>query len=196
MADVTPEAFAKALLRRLSLPVTDNNVRALVAFQYQEGGHSNSALFNPLNTMLRTSSSVNFQTGKPGGGVQAYSNWNEGLEATAKTLSQGNMRPIFDSLRANASPAETVAKIGSSDWGWWDPKKGKSFLLPHAAADAIVNSGSLFESYASKAYSGAGSLLPSKQTMVAVGAVVAGVSLVVGLIFVFHEVRKARRVAA
>ena len=155
---MTPLDFAQALLKRCGLPVTENNVRALVAFQYQEGGHINGAHFNPLNTMRGTPTgdkdlpSVNFATGKSGAGVQAFTNWNDGLEATARTLSQGNMRPIFDSLRSSAAPASTVAKIGASDWGWWDPKKGKAFLLPHLAADAIVSSTAAFESFAKHAY--------------------------------------------
>lgn len=187
---MTPAIFAEQLLARLALPVTDNNVRALVAFQYQEGGHTNHALYNPLNTMLKTSSSVNFNTGKPGGGVQAYSSWDEGLEATAKTMAQNNMRPIVDSLRASASPVETVAKIGASDWGWWDPKKGRAFLLPHTAADAIVRSSDLFQKYATQAYSGGSGaftflsspfqhMTPKKFGVIAVGVVaLAGVALI------------------
>jgi hypothetical protein len=145
---VTPVSFAEELLSRLGLPVTESNVRALVAFQNQEGGHENGARFNPLNTMLRTGDSVNFQSKKVGPGVQAYSSWDEGLRATEKTMRQGNMRAIFDSLRASASPADTIAAIAKSPWGWGS--------LPHSAADAIVRSSVAFERYGSKAYSGAG----------------------------------------
>jgi hypothetical protein len=195
---VTPASFAEALLDRLHLPVTDNNVRALVAFQSQEGGHENGASFNPLNTMLRMRGSVNFKTKKPEPGVQAYSSWDDGLEATAKTMAQGNMRPIFDSLRASASPADTVAAVARSDWGWWDPKKGRSVLLPHAAADAIVRSESAFRAYGSRAYSGAGFLFGGRALKYSAMGVV-GVLALGGLVLVGYgikkkvEERKARR---
>jgi hypothetical protein len=196
---VTPASFAEALLDRLHLPVTDNNVRALVAFQYQEGGHENGASFNPLNTMLRTKGSVNFKTKKPEPGVQAYGSWDEGLEATAKTMAQGNMRPIFDSLRASVAPSDTIAAIARSDWGWWDPKKGRSVLLPHAAADAIVRSEASFRSYSARAYSGAGFLFGGGRALKYGAMGVVGVLALGGLVLVGYgikkkvEERKARR---
>jgi len=157
---MTPELFSSEVLHRLNLPITSNTIRGLVAFAYQEGGHTNGARFNPFNTMRGTPTgdkdilSVNFATGKPGAGVQSFKNWDDGLEATVRTLSQTNMRPIVDVLRANAPPAEIIAKIAASDWGWWDPKKGRAFLLPHLAADAVVSSASAFESFAKHAYDG------------------------------------------
>jgi hypothetical protein len=195
---VTPIAFAKELLDRLGLPETENNVRALVAFQNQEGGHENGASFNPLNTMLSSAlnpsfpyPSVNFVTKKPGPGIQAYGNWKEGIEATAMTMEQNNMRPIFDSLRASAPAATTVKVFGDSRWGWWDPKKGFAFKLPHPAADLIVRSDSVFRSYGSKMYSGAGAVFGSRAfkygALGITGALVLG-----GLVFVGIGIKKKR----
>jgi len=153
---VTTTQFAEALLTRLGLPRSENNIRSLVAFQAQEGGHENGAWFNPLNTMRGTPTgdkdlpSVNFTTGKVGPGVQAFESWHDGLEATARTMEQSNMRSIFEALKASAPPVTTVDVIARSPWGW----KG----VDHSAADAIARSGSYFESAARKVYRGAGTL--------------------------------------
>jgi hypothetical protein len=111
---MTPADFAQALLQRLGLPTTANNIAALVAFQAHEGGHmNNAAAYNPINTTLKL----------PGShpvtkiGVQAYSSWEQGLEATAKTLAQGNMGAITAALARSASPDETLRAVASSPWG-------------------------------------------------------------------------------
>ena len=134
---MTPTDFARALLQKLKLPVTDNNVAALVAFQKQEGGHeANSAWFNPLNTMYPVTPSKDFPGAHDAGlkvkGIKAYANWDEGLEATARTLAQGNMKGIFNSLARNASPAETLNQIPASGWGWSQPVAFSAYLLSGA----------------------------------------------------------------
>jgi hypothetical protein len=190
---VTYVSFAEALLDRLGLPRSDNNVRALVAFQAQEGGHENGAHFNPLNTMRGTPTgdndlpSVNFSTHKTESGVQSFENWHDGLEATARTMLQTkpgfDMSPIVKALKASAPPAQTMDIIAKSPWGW-----GK---IPHAAADAVVNSDATFKTYATKVYSGVGSLdyarflpaLPSHwKTFLAVGAVAIGATMILSFV--------------
>jgi hypothetical protein len=111
---MTPADFAQALLQRLGLPTTANNIAALVAFQAHEGGHmNNAAAYNPINTTLKL----------PGShpvtkiGVQAYASWEQGLEATAKTLAQGNMGVITAALARNAPPDETLRAVATSPWG-------------------------------------------------------------------------------
>jgi len=111
---VTPRDFAEALLHRLDLPVTDSNVAALVAFQAHEGGHmANAAAYNPINTTLKM----------PGSrpvtkiGVQAYASWDDGIEATARTLAQPNMRAITSSLARSASADDTLRAVAKSPWG-------------------------------------------------------------------------------
>jgi hypothetical protein len=115
---MTPNDFAHALLHRLGLPESGNNVAALVAFQAIEGGHMhNSAAYNPLNTTWKMSSS---QTGKglsKSIGVQAYASWDEGIEATAKTLTNGLYKDILAALARSAPPDETLKIIAKSPWG-------------------------------------------------------------------------------
>lgn len=123
---MTPTDFAKALLSRLHLPLSDNNIKALVAVQAIEGGHmANSAIFNPLNTMQSMPGSRD--AGLKVKGIKAYSSWDEGLEATAKTIEQGtkthvapgfDMSDIYRSLARSAPPDETIRTWQLSHWGW------------------------------------------------------------------------------
>lgn len=110
---MTPKEFAVALLQRLGAPVTTNNVAALVAFEAQEGGHyRNGARFNPLNTTrtMMGARSVN------SAGVKAFVDWESGIEATAATIEQQNMRPIWQSLMADAPPNATLKAVTATPW--------------------------------------------------------------------------------
>lgn len=119
---MTPGNFAEALLSRLGLPASENNVQALVAIQAVEGGHNNGALYNPMNTGQPMPSSHVWHVLNPttGFGVQAYSSWDEGLEATARTF----LNPKFDysgvlrSFAENAAPDATITAFANSPWGW------------------------------------------------------------------------------
>jgi hypothetical protein len=108
----TPTDFAKALLNRLGLPQTQNRIVGLVSFAAAEGGHwFNGAKYNPFNTML----------GMPGsrdavGKVQAYKDWSQGIEATARTMSQGNMSAILNALKSDADPKTFQHAITSTPW--------------------------------------------------------------------------------
>jgi hypothetical protein len=98
------------------MPVTPNNIAALVAFQANEGGHMfNKAQFNPMNTtMPMPGSSV-----MPGStvGVRSYTSWQQGLEATARTLENGLYGDILDNLRRSAPPDDTLRAVAHSQWG-------------------------------------------------------------------------------
>lgn len=123
---MTPFDFARALLSRLGLPVSDNNVSALIAVQQIEGGDSaNSAWHNPLNTMRDMPGARD--AGLQVKGIKAYANWSDGIEATARTLEQGtkthvapgfDMSGIYRSLARNALPDETIKAWQVSPWGW------------------------------------------------------------------------------
>ena len=111
----TPKDFAKALLNRLGLSQTDNRIVSLVAFAGIEGGHwHNPARFNPFNTMLDAPGAEQ----APGllHGIKAYADWPSGIDATARTMLQGNMRPIMDALNADADPQDFLASISQSKW--------------------------------------------------------------------------------
>lgn len=143
---MTPTDFAKALLRRLGLPVTDNNVAALVAFQAQEGGHMhNAAAFNPMNTTWKMPGSSTGSGLAKNIGVQAYASWDQGIEATAKTLSNGLYNDILNSLRRSASPDETLRAVGASKWGCTICGKTSASLLQSYGSQLFPGGGGLFD---------------------------------------------------
>jgi hypothetical protein len=117
----TPIDFAKALLVRLELPITENNVAALVAAQCIEGGFMhNGAMFNPLNTTWRRATSRSVTPV----GVQAYESWADGLEATALTLRNGMYQGILDALENDCDPDHTLRAMAVSPWGWYRLEAG------------------------------------------------------------------------
>lgn len=188
---MTPVDFAKALLLRLSLPVTENNVAALVAFQAHEGGHMhNSAAFNPMNTTWKMTSSSTGSGLSKNIGVQAYSSWDDGLEATAKTLSNGLYSGIINCLKRSAPPDETLRAVGASKWG--------CTICGKTAASALQSYGSQIFPGASGFFDKAADEIkelfnPSPRT-VKIGAVVALSSLVIGgtvLIVYFARSKRA-----
>jgi len=99
----------------MNLPVTVNNVKALVAWIGLEAGHyNNKARYNPLNTTQKMGTK---STGSFGVGIQSYNSWSTGLAATAKTLSYGAYRNIVLSLANDYPPDVTLAYIDASPWG-------------------------------------------------------------------------------
>lgn len=110
----TPLDFAKALLNRLGLPQTENRLVGLVAFEKKEGGHYfNGARFNPLNTCRGVPGSQKW--GGPGC-IQVFPSWQAGVEATALTMVQGNMRALLDALKANAAPIDFLKAVTHTPW--------------------------------------------------------------------------------
>lgn len=109
------KTWAQALLRALGMPVTSNNIGNIMAWETQEGGNwNNSAKYNPLNTTQTAPGSYN-----PGfsAGVQAYTSWAEGLQATVQTLTNGSYSGILAVLRRSGSLSEFKAAVNSSPWG-------------------------------------------------------------------------------
>lgn len=118
----TPGDFAHALLQKLGLPTSDNNIQALVAAQAVEGGHiHNAAMFNPLNTTWKMPNSHAVTKI----GVQSYNSWDDGLTATAKTFSNGPYKDILAAFARSATPDETLKLDGWRTWGW-DRAVGKA----------------------------------------------------------------------
>jgi hypothetical protein len=110
----TPTTFAQALLGLLGEPITDANVQAVTAWEAAEGGNwHNTASYNPLNTTLREPGSVSVNSA----GVQAYTSWNQGLDATASTLQEGSYAGIRDALASGNDPQGVVDAVLASPWG-------------------------------------------------------------------------------
>lgn len=110
---MTPLDFARALLNRLGLPQSSNNLVSLVAFVGIEAGHwNNKARFNPLNTTQTMPGS----TKAPGTIVQAYTSWTQGVEASAKTLTNGLYGGLIAALKESADPQTFLRALSDSRW--------------------------------------------------------------------------------
>lgn len=110
----TPFTWAKALLQQLGLPLTEQNVAAITAWELAEGGHwHNSAHYNPLNTTMpeRGATAMNSV------GVKAYLSWAQGFQATIATLRNGYYTGILAALRAGNDAIAVADAVAASPWG-------------------------------------------------------------------------------
>jgi hypothetical protein len=97
-------SFFDEVMRELGVTPTPEKQRFFKAWQRAEG---TSALYNPLATTWKTSSSKKF--GKNTAGVQNYDTQSEGVRATAKTLKLSYYNELTDKLRRNDITAEELA---------------------------------------------------------------------------------------
>lgn len=135
MADPTPQQWAQALLKRLGIHPSAGAVKAVVGWTQAEGGHwKNDARFNPLNTTQYEPGAGN--TGSQGN-IKAYRDWDQGLEATVKTLKNGRYGGILSALQ-KGDAGEVASAIGASPWGTSGGLVSKTIGGAPAAAPAPV----------------------------------------------------------
>src|SRR5271154_5691264 len=110
----TPHDFALALLSGLGLPMTQNNIDAMVSAQAAEGGFMSTsaeqtAFYNPLNItqVLNSSRASGYVNGTVN--IQAYPDWATGLAAAVKIFQNGFYGDILASFQASNPPATTLA---------------------------------------------------------------------------------------
>lgn len=105
--------WASDLLGRLGMPVTSENVRAMTAWAQAEG---TDAAFNPLATTQSQTGATSFNSV----GVKNYTSYDNGIDATVQTLTNGRYGAILTALRSGNS-AEAVARaVADSPWGTGD----------------------------------------------------------------------------
>lgn len=110
---VTPTSFAHSVLSALGIKATAGNMKGLVGWAAAEGGNwKNNAKFNPFNTTLKAPGAKSINSV----GVKAYTSWQQGLDATIKTLKSGKYGPILAALRSG-DPMAIANAIGNSKWG-------------------------------------------------------------------------------
>jgi peptidoglycan hydrolase CwlO-like protein len=110
----TPVTWAAALLRQLQMPVTQDNVAALTAWEMAEGGHwNNTAHYNPLNTTQPEPGATSMNSV----GVKAYVSWAQGFLATIVTLHNGRYDAILAALAAGNDASAVAQAVAASPWG-------------------------------------------------------------------------------
>lgn len=105
--------WRKALLGRLNMPVTKQNLQFLAGWQRWEGGHTNNdASFNWLNTTTDGPGAVRDINSV---GVTAFKNFKSGVNATARTLKNGRYGDILAALKSG-NPYKVKPVGGLSTW--------------------------------------------------------------------------------
>jgi len=90
----------------------------MVGWMRAEGGHyHNDAKYNPLNTTQPEPGAGNTGTQ---GNIKVYRSWNQGIDATVKTLRNGNYGGIINALRSG-NPGAVANAIDRSPWGTHGP---------------------------------------------------------------------------
>ena len=133
----TPDDFAKSLLARLGAPATQDNIDAIKIWSKKESGGvwGKGAAYNPLNTTLGMEGASNFNPQ----GVKNYGSWEQGVEATAQTLTgrssaERGYDKVVALMKSGASREQIVAAISASSWaGSGGYKDGLSGITPNIA---------------------------------------------------------------
>jgi hypothetical protein len=96
----TQTTWAQAFLKAINAPATPANMASILHWEDVEGGNwKNTAKYNPLNTTYQMPGSVNYNTGQPGGGVQSYTSWQSGLQATIDTIKLSYYTEVLAALQ-------------------------------------------------------------------------------------------------
>jgi len=110
-SDAAPSktGFAKALLAKLGLPDTEQNEQFLDAWQKAEGGDA----FNPFNTTQGWNHAQSINRA----GVKEYASFEDGVNATAKTLQYGYYRNIVAAMRSGNDAHNAAIALAHTPWG-------------------------------------------------------------------------------
>jgi peptidoglycan hydrolase CwlO-like protein len=111
---ITQVTWAQAFVKSLGMPMTADNVAAVVAWEMAEGGHwYNTAYYNPLNTTQSMPGATIFNSV----GVKAYTSWAQGLKASVITIRNGYYGGILDALRRGNDAQGVADAVAASPWG-------------------------------------------------------------------------------
>jgi len=152
----------------MGLPETSNNINSLVSWGVAEGGGfgggvpaDQAATNNVLNTSETGFGAIlaNNRT------EPAYPTLQDGIQATAATLGNGNYGAILNDLQSSAPPSETLSAVVDSDWA--ASHYGGSIPLASAsAAGTIINP---YSAEIPNAPSGAGTSSTSSNSVLPTG---------------------------
>jgi hypothetical protein len=138
--------FYVKVLKELGAPVSKQNLLFFYAWRQAEGA---KATFNPFNTTQPKEGSTLWnclkrKNGKCVGGVRNYASKDDGIQATVKTLENGNYNCILSKLRDDKG-AKEIANC-SSDLKTWGTRNGITKVLntkkinPPSISTSVVKS--------------------------------------------------------
>jgi hypothetical protein len=111
LENVTDKDFYSKILKQLNAPVTDENLKFLVAWRQSEG---KAGKYNPFNTTQKMPGATNFNTV----GVKNYQTLQDGIDATVKTLTNGRYGCIVNGLK-NDIGAKNISTNCINDLRTW-----------------------------------------------------------------------------
>jgi hypothetical protein len=109
-ATTTREQWAHDFLTRLGMPVTAENVKAMVAWQRAEGTRAQN---NPLATTQSMPGATRFNSV----GVKNFVTYDDGITANIKAITNGRYPNILAALQAGNSAEAVGQAIAASPWG-------------------------------------------------------------------------------
>lgn len=101
--------FGEKLLNKLGMPVTKSNLDFLDAWQKAEGGSAD----NPFNTTQNMPGARKFNSV----GVKRYPSVDVGIDATAKTLTNGYYNEILSALKSGENAHKAAVAVSHTPWG-------------------------------------------------------------------------------
>ena len=113
VAGTTDENFYKKLLENLGAPVSDENMKFVIAWRQAEG---RGGRYNPFNTTHKLKDSTKMNSA----GVQHYKSAEDGMIATLKTLNNGRYNCIVNGLRNDIGASEIAKCQSLKTWGTGD----------------------------------------------------------------------------
>jgi hypothetical protein len=124
------DVFAKSVLSALGAPVNPNNLSLINAWGDAE---NTKAKFNPLATTQDMSGATDFNSSH----VKNYKSYQQGVDATVKTLGYSRYKDVIAALKAgNTSLTDFKNIVGSSGWGTWGSSSSGSTGVTEDAATA------------------------------------------------------------
>jgi hypothetical protein len=111
--------FYNKVLTKLGAPVSNQNLLFFYAWRQAEGAKST---YNPFNTTQPKEGStlwncLNKKGGKCVGGVRNYKTKQDGIDATVKTITNGNYKCIVDGLKSDKGAAKIAECSDLKKWG-------------------------------------------------------------------------------
>ena len=104
------EKWANDFLTKLGMPVTNENVQLMVAWQKAEGTRAQN---NPLATTQNMAGATRFNSV----GVKNFATYDDGITANVKAITNGRYENVLAALRRGDSAVATAQAIAASPWG-------------------------------------------------------------------------------
>lgn len=113
------KSFYSKVLSGVGAPVSKQNLLFFYAWRQAEGAKST---FNPFNTTQPKEGStlwncLSRKNGKCSGGVRNYKSREDGINATVKTITNGNYKCIVDGLKGDKGAAKIAECSDLKTWG-------------------------------------------------------------------------------